>query len=236
MIDKKTPLKFLSVALASIVFLNPSQALAWGGHDGHRDRDHGRGDWDRDYRHGHDHYRYRNFPPYRYPYPRHGSIIFDLPFGAVKVVVGGHRYYYCDGVFYNRSNIHYVVIPPPVGAAVTLLPVGMQPIIVNGVTYYTADGVYYQYTSRGYVVVPQPTVTVVQTAQAAVPVTVAPTAVTTSAPAVTEGEVYTVNISNSQGGYTAVAIKKSGDGFIGPQGEYYEEFPKVDQLKLMYGK
>lgn len=47
---------------------------------------------------------------------------------------------------------------------------------------------------------------------------------------------FSVNIPNSKGGYTAVTLKASGKGFIGPQGEFYFEFPKVSQLKAMYGK
>jgi len=47
---------------------------------------------------------------------------------------------------------------------------------------------------------------------------------------------FTVNVPNSSGGYTAVLIKRSGNGYIGPQGEFYPEFPKVSLLKLMYGK
>lgn len=46
----------------------------------------------------------------------------------------------------------------------------------------------------------------------------------------------TVNVPNDNGGYTAVVLKKSGDGFVGPQGEYYAQLPSVDQLKVMYGK
>jgi len=46
----------------------------------------------------------------------------------------------------------------------------------------------------------------------------------------------TVNIPNSRGGYNAVVIKKSGDGYIGPDGEYYPEFPKIFQLQMKYGK
>ena len=49
-------------------------------------------------------------------------------------------------------------------------------------------------------------------------------------------DIFTVNIPNTRGGYTPVALKRSGSGFIGPQGEYYTEFPKVEQLKVMYGK
>jgi len=46
----------------------------------------------------------------------------------------------------------------------------------------------------------------------------------------------TLNIPNATGGYSAVLIKKSGKGFIGPQGEFYPEFPKVSVLKVLYGK
>lgn len=56
-----------------------------------------------------------------------------------------------------------------------------------------------------------------------------------AAPA-TQPDEFTVNIPNDRGGYTAVVIKRSGNGFIGPQGEFYPEFPKVSQLKVMYGK
>ncbi len=39
-----------------------------------------------------------------------------------------------------------------------------------------------------------------------------------------------------RGGYTAITLKKWGNGFIGPQGEYYSEHPTVEQLKTLYGK
>ena len=45
---------------------------------------------------------------------------------------------------------------------------------------------------------------------------------------------FTVNIPNSQGGYTAIVIKQSGSGYTGPQGEYYTSFPTVVQLQVMY--
>jgi len=32
---------------------------------------------------------------------------------------------------------------------------------------------------------------------------------------------FTINIPNDNGGYTAVTLRKSGNGFIGPQGEFY---------------
>lgn len=49
-------------------------------------------------------------------------------------------------------------------------------------------------------------------------------------------DAFTVNVPNSHGGYTPVVIKRSGSGYVGPQGEYYPDFPKVSQLKLMYGQ
>ena len=49
-------------------------------------------------------------------------------------------------------------------------------------------------------------------------------------------DVFTVNIPNGHGGYTPIIIKRLGTGFIGPQGEFYPEFPKVFQLKIIYGK
>ena len=49
-------------------------------------------------------------------------------------------------------------------------------------------------------------------------------------------EPFTVNVPNYKGGWTSVTLARSGTGFIGPQGEYYPEFPKIKQLKEMYGK
>ena len=51
----------------------------------------------------------------------------------------------------------------------------------------------------------------------------------------TDNEI-TINIPNAAGGYTSVLMKRSGKGFVGPQGEYYPEFPRVSVLKVIYGK
>ncbi len=50
------------------------------------------------------------------------------------------------------------------------------------------------------------------------------------------GDTVTVNVPNSNGGYTAVVLKRSGNGFVGPQGEYYDQVPSTTQLQAMYGK
>lgn len=46
----------------------------------------------------------------------------------------------------------------------------------------------------------------------------------------------TVNVPNEKGGYTSVVLKRWKNGFQGPQGEFYADFPKVAQLRLLYGK
>ncbi|MBF0511228.1 MAG: hypothetical protein HQL13_02760 [Candidatus Omnitrophica bacterium] len=55
-----------------------------------------------------------------------------------------------------------------------------------------------------------------------------------NAPAANPNE-FTVTFPDDHGGMISVVIKKSGDGFIGPKGEYYPEFPKAWQLKMKYG-
>jgi hypothetical protein len=95
-----------------------------------------------------------------------------------------------------------------------------QPVVVNGVTYYVNNGVYYIYTQYGYQAVATP-----------VGVTPAPVA------SMGSDDTITINIPNTKtSGYTAVVLKKSGNGFVGPQGEFYADFPKVSQLQTMYGK
>ena len=50
------------------------------------------------------------------------------------------------------------------------------------------------------------------------------------------GDTVTVNVPDSNGGYTAVVLKRSGNGYVGPQGEYYEQVPSTAQLQAMYAK
>ena len=50
------------------------------------------------------------------------------------------------------------------------------------------------------------------------------------------GDTVTINVPNDNGGYTAVVLKRSGNGFVGPQGEFYTQIPTTDQLKVMYGR
>lgn len=98
----------------------------------------------------------------RYPYPVYGRTIISLPIGFVSLVIGGSRYYYCDGIYYRRYLNSYVIIPTPIGAVVTTLPLDCRTVLVGGATYYTSGGVYYRYSPYGYEVVSEPRVIVSQ--------------------------------------------------------------------------
>jgi len=153
---------------------------------------------------------------------------------------GGGRHYYRDGRWYRHGWLGFdvAVSALAIGALIDSLPPRYTTVVYGGVPYYYYDNVYCRpYPYGGYVVVPAPVMTQ--------PVVVAPelpqpVVVTTPAPvaqpqAQTPGTV-TINIPNSRGGYTAITLRRSGNGFVGPQGEYYSEHPTVDQLKTLYGK
>lgn len=174
---------------------------------GHRDR--GRGHY----------YRYHDHPHFGLHVPFLPEICFSL-------MVGGLMYYYYDGLYYRRFDRDYVVVEPPAGAIVRVVPGDFKSVVINGVTYYTDNGMYYIYTPQGYQIVPAPVVVT-----PALPVS---PMVITQTPS--QEESFTLNIPNDKSGYVSVIIKRSGNGFVGPQGEYYPEFPKVSQLKVMYAK
>ena len=121
---------------------------------------------------------------------------------------------------------------PPIGARMDVIPPDFQPVSINGRIYYTDNGVYYILTEHhGYKVVEPP---VVYAQQAPVVVTQQPQQVVVEQPAptvvaapeaVVPQDTFPVNVPNNSGGYTAVVIKKSGTGYVGPQGEFYASFP-----------
>lgn len=203
----------------------------------------------------------RGSAPYYTPhYVPHGHMIRSLPDGFIRLFIGGLEYYYWEGMYYRMTTGGYLVVPAPVGAVVTSIPPGYQHVVVDGVPYYIINGVTYMQTAYGYYqVVPTPPVisNMAPVPSAAyAPETSSPPPQPTMAPAPNPaanvsmpverpaqdaaasnaGDTFTVNIPNAKGGYVPVTLKRSGNGFIGPQGEFYTEFPRVDQLKLMYGK
>lgn len=199
----------------------------------------GGGDHHDDWRDRHDDHHF-----YRYhEHPQFGLHLSYIPDGYYTVWVGGTRYFYYDGLYYVRVEGGYMLVAPPIGAYVSTIPPDFQPVVINGVTYYADNGVYYVLTRHhGYKVVAQPVVyvpraPVVVTQPAVTVVTTQAAPIVPAGPVVSEmQDSFTVNIPNDKGGYTAIVIKRSGNGYVGPQGEFYAKFPKVSQLKVMYGK
>ncbi|OGF50876.1 MAG: hypothetical protein A2231_08685 [Candidatus Firestonebacteria bacterium RIFOXYA2_FULL_40_8] len=134
---------------------------------------------------------------------------------------GGH--YYNRGSWYRQRWFWFDAVIPilAIGAIVRTLPSGYTTVIVRGNRYYYYDNVYFQpYNNYGYLVVEAPSLVI--------PVPPKPTVIAPK-------DVTTINIPNSKGGYTPVIIKKVKEGFTGPQGELYKEFPTVEELKVLYG-
>ena len=44
-----------------------------------------------------------------------------------------------------------------------------------------------------------------------------------------------INVKNSNGSYTPVTMRRLGNQYVGPRGEYYPALPTEDQLKVAYG-
>ena len=156
---------------------------------------------------------------------------------------GGGRYYWHGGRWYNNGWFWFDagVTALTIGAVAASLPPAYATVYNGGVPYYYYDGVYFRPCPSGYVVVPAPAPATYVVAAPAVtqPFVTAPvenTNIVQQASPATQGEYFTVNVPNYKGGYSPVTLTRSGTGFIGPQGEYYQEFPKIKQLKEMYGK
>ncbi len=188
-------------------FADWSAAVSFGGPGYHHD--------DRHFYH-HDEHRFYRW----HDHPHFGIHFHYLPEGCFSVWVGWHRYFYYDGLYYSYIGGDYVLVNPPMGAYVGTIPSDFRPVIINGVTYYTSNGTYYILTRyHGYRVVAAPVVY-------AQPVPVAEYT----------QNIIPVNVPNNYGGYKTEIIKRSGNGFVGPQGEFYVEFPRISQLKIMYGR
>ncbi|MBF0493862.1 MAG: hypothetical protein HQL28_01875 [Candidatus Omnitrophica bacterium] len=130
---------------------------------------------------------------------------------------GGDRHYYQDGHYYKRGwfGLGTIVAALAIGAYIESLPPRHTTVVVQGTQYYHDDRYYYrQVPEGGYVVVTAPAI-----AEAPYPIP----------------EPSTINIPNRRGGYTSVMLIRSGNGFVGPQGEFYPNYPSVDQLRTVYG-
>ena len=148
----------------------------------------------------------------------------------------GHGGYYWHGGYWGYGDA--IVSGLVVGATIASLPPYYSTVYVGGVPYYYDGTYYYQPASGGYVVAANPTImapAAMVTAPGPVAVAPATTQVITPAPSASSNTV-TINIPNSRGGYTPVVLTKKGDGYVGPQGEYYKGHFSVEQLKSLYGK
>jgi hypothetical protein len=128
----------------------------------------------------------------------------------------GSRYHYRDGRWYSRGwfGWEFAVAALTIGAIVESLPPQHSTIVVGNTPYYYDNTVYYRQLPDGAYVVVQPPALV--------------------SPQVPTSEMLTINVPNSRGGYTAVNLRRSGGGFVGPQGEYYPNTPSVEEM--MSGK
>lgn len=172
------------------------------------------------------------------PYAPYGAYA-ATPVTYVPVLASGREYYYNNGSFYRRLGDIYLAAPAPVGAVVRTIPAEYKPIVIDGASYYIIHGNVYMQTLNGYQVMPQKPFMIEKYASEQKDAIGAPMQATYSGPKTTEGnseESYVVNIPNSNGSYVPVIIKKSRDGYTGPHGEYYQKFPKVEELKSIYAK
>ena len=139
---------------------------------------------------------------------------------------GGHGHYYYRDSHWYRSGWFWGSFATglALGTIVSALPPYYETVYVGGAPYYYYDNVYYRPYPRGYIVVPTPANTIVVPAP------------NVTQPEATSGEVVVINVPNASGGYTPVRLIKHNTGYIGPQGEYYEGHPTVEQLRALYGK
>jgi hypothetical protein len=154
---------------------------------------------------------------------------------------GGYHGYAGWGYYRPYWGVNFSFATPQIGAVVAYMPEGYRTYVVSGVRYYYCDGYYFRSCPSGYVVVPQPV-----TLSASVSATTAETQAVATPSQTEQGAVaqsttgsdnaVMINIPNSKGEFTAVKLVKYKDGYKGPQGEYYQSHPTVDQLRVLYGK
>ncbi|MBN1688433.1 MAG: hypothetical protein JW893_04975 [Candidatus Omnitrophica bacterium] len=155
---------------------------------------------------------YRPRPPITYY--RH------LPAGYLTLRLSDALYYYFDGTYYTNTPSGYVIVNAPVGTRIVEIPSRHKEIIYGGTTYYYYDHTYYLREPEGYTVVTPPADAV---------------ALNTSVREAPEKTVV-VNVPNPNGSFMPVTLQKFSDGYVGPKGEFYPDYPTLDQLKAMYAK
>ncbi|MFA5160294.1 MAG: DUF6515 family protein [Candidatus Omnitrophota bacterium] len=152
-----------------------------------------------------------------YPGPR---FYHNLPPGYQPLWIADMLYYYLGGVYYQETPSGYVVVQAPRGAVIPALPGPYKTIVYDNTDYYYYNSTYYIKQPTGYTVVTPP-----------------PSVVSSNAPAVEAPEkTVVVTVPNPNGSYIPVTLQKYTDGYVGPNGEFYPDYPTIDQLKAMYAK
>ncbi|PWT88505.1 MAG: hypothetical protein C5B54_10540 [Acidobacteria bacterium] len=88
-----------------------------------------------------------------------GTIVENVPSTATPVMVGGTRYYYYAeyntflSEVYDGYGIVYEIVPPPIGAVITMLPPGCAVQYINGKSFSVCGTTYYQQVAGGYEIV-----------------------------------------------------------------------------------
>ncbi|MCA9408101.1 MAG: hypothetical protein KC733_05390 [Candidatus Omnitrophica bacterium] len=165
----------------------------------------------------------KKYRDYHHDGHTYGKIVWGLPYGSITLVIGGDKYYYHDGHYYRRYSHGYKSVHAPIGACLRRLPRGYKEVHYGGKKFYRHNDVYYKHTPQGYVVIREPYV-IKEVVEVQGDTTID-----------YQDNELVVNVPNDQGGYTPVKLTREGEGFVGPQGEYYPKFPKVERLKLIYG-
>ncbi|MGX1023987.1 DUF6515 family protein [Psychroflexus sp. MBR-150] len=73
-------------------------------------------------------------------------VVRTIPASWITVYYGGVPYYYCDGVYYVKTEVkdEYTPVQPPVGAIVPSLPEGAIVKTIDGKVYYEYEKVLYK--------------------------------------------------------------------------------------------
>lgn len=107
-------------------------------------------------------HRHHRFKPHKHHHvrviPRIGFRLHALPFGHVRIVIGGLPFYVHGGAFYRPARTGFVVVKAPYGAIVTSLPTGYAVLHRGSQTYYVCEETYFMQAPgrRGYIVVKKP--------------------------------------------------------------------------------
>jgi hypothetical protein len=146
-----------------------------------------------------------------------------------------HGYYGGYGCeFWPYGAADFNVIDPPIGAVFGYVPNGSSLIVVDGIAYYYYNGYYLRPCPAGYLVVSPPEVSPPEVSPPPAPTPAAEPSVAPAPKPPSDGAI-TINVPNAKGGFTSVKLVKCKDGYKGPQGEFYQGHPTVEELRALYG-